>query len=163
MRAAFILFLLAATTLLSQAAFAQDVSAQAAKSWVKRYTRPPLDTGAVVHPYENGFCWDADHQVGVVFGGHLGTTYDMRNTWPDFGEVYNTNQTWMYNHAQSAFTVTHPVFRPQKTCGGKIYYDDVLKRIVLYGGAFHASDNGYWEVDPAGNLLVKEDKQTSGI
>jgi hypothetical protein len=47
--------------------------------------------------------------------------------------------------------------RPQKACGPKIYYDEYSKRSVVYGGAYHHSDNGYWEVGSSGDTLVRDD------
>lgn len=151
------ILVLAAISILS----AQTVSEQPPETWARRYIKARLND--VAHPYENGFTWDRDNSLGVVFQGHLGTYTALNDVWPAFGNVYNTNQTWYYTHENAAFTVTHPYDRPQKTCGAKTYYDESMKRFVIYGGSFHASDNGHYEVGPRGDTLVEEVLQSGGI
>jgi hypothetical protein len=126
---------------------------QPAKSWVRQYRKPNL--AAVVHAYENGFDWDWQNHVGMVFSGHLGT-YGTQSESDLYG-IFHTNQTWLYSHASGAFAPTNPMDRPCKRCGAKTYYCQYAGRFVIYGGRFGGhTDNGYYEVGTDGKTLTKE-------
>lgn len=154
---------------------APPIDTQDPGTWVLRYARPGAFVGAgeeACHPFENGFAWDRDNHVGLVTNGHLGTYSGLEAYWQanyadpgnkNWGQIYNTNQTWLYTHELQAFYRPRPMDRPQKTCGAKTYYDEALHRFVIYGGYFHATDNGHYEVAADGASLVKEDIPASGI
>lgn len=94
-------------TVLSQV----DPTNQTANTWQFQYRKAEL--GDVTHPYENGFVWDSKNDIGVVFGGHLGT-YFGQDIDSELVDITNTNMTYLFSFSDFQFSKAYPMDRPQK-------------------------------------------------
>ena len=87
-----------------------DPTSQAANTWQFQYRKAEI--GDATHPYENGFVWDTKNDMGVVFGGHLGTYFgQIEDT---LVNINNTNMTYLFSFSDFQFAKAYPMDRPPK-------------------------------------------------
>jgi hypothetical protein len=136
-----------------------DPLTQPVNSWKFQYKKAAI--GDVTHPYENGFSWDYKNDIGIVFGGHLGTyAGQSENAVPD---IYNTNMTFLFSFTDNKFSRCFPMDRPAKRCGVKSCYDDNLGLTLIFGGAHHGFFNGYLEPNMRLSGLAEEGRRSTTV
>ncbi|MBL8026719.1 MAG: T9SS type A sorting domain-containing protein [Fibrobacteres bacterium] len=134
-----------------------DPATQAVNTWEFQYRRANIDH--VTHVYENGFVWDSKNDVGLTFGGHLGTYYGQPEA--EFINVKNTNMSYLFSFSNKEFKMAQPALRPPKRCGAKTIYDDSWNHFLAIGGGAEQFDFAYYEPSPTLSVLVKEGSRST--